>query len=107
MIKILTRRRAIDDTKTIWKHMSQSDCQNKQEAISCLFHAGKISRRLYQCDCPLCEKYFYKDPCKKCPWPGYKKDGQCLHPASPYSDWIINRTKENASKVYEFVLTFK
>ena len=119
-MKKLTRKQAIADCIEIWREFAKCGGISKRPVIAKLFEEGKISRDVYDYDCPLCSLYnlenAYHCDCKKCPWPG-KGDAlncfncQCLDGAvNFYDDWKnANTTKERkkaAKNVLRLVQSF-
>jgi hypothetical protein len=106
----LTREQAIADCKELWKYLAMTGLDDKSKACRILFNKNKISRLNYNNYCPLCEKFKtiikYSYNCNNCPWPG-EINYRCESLGSPYEIWKDNRTKKNASKVYQLVKTFK
>ena len=89
---------ALDESIELWRAMAISGCQFKQIVAERLFAKGRLcSKYDHSHFCPLCAygyqfvvaaniKTAYKR-CKHCPWPGKKKDLQCLRKSSPFATW--------------------
>ena len=97
---------ALDESIELWRALAISGCRHKFHMTERLFAKGRLySKYDHSHFCPLCA-YSYQfaarrstekayERCKHCPWPGKKKQYQCLNKSSPFFVWNnLTRTRK-------------
>ncbi len=97
----LTKKKAIEITRKLWRHLADTGETNKEEWLEDNGY-GEMHN-----DCPLChfalksrgEGYV---PCTDCPY--FKKYGECFVGAKPFREWADAKTKITRKKYAKLFL---
>lgn len=89
-----TRELSITETQVLWKYIYRTGSNDKRKVIEYLYSKGRLSKKQYSSNCPLCEALLQVKErnwtsCQDCPWTSI--DGiKCMDEGSPFRSWFFS-----------------